>query len=168
MGRRVPPMLRAAHEFMENGKYAEATMAFQQLARTAEERFPDRAPMLYLQAGRAAVLDRQTQIGIAHLRRGLTMFASQGRYGRMQMLGQRVMEELKERGLDPEAHEIASLLAGNMPREESPEVVTPSKRPILPTHCPSCGAGLRPDEVEWVNETTAVCGYCGSPVRASD
>ena len=79
-------MLRAAHEFMGTGRYAEATMAFQQLARTAEERFPERAPMLCLQAGRAAILDEQAQIGVSHLCRGLTILASQGRYARMQML----------------------------------------------------------------------------------
>ncbi|MEW6405665.1 MAG: hypothetical protein AB1649_28055 [Chloroflexota bacterium] len=158
-------MLRAAHEFMESGKYAEAIMAFQQLARTAEERFPERAPMLYLQAGRAAILDGQTRIGIAHLRRGLTLFASQGRPGRMQMLGQRAVEELRSRGLQNEADQITSLLEGNMPREEEAEAAAESQHAILPTHCPSCGAALRPDEVEWINEVTAVCAYCGSPVR---
>jgi hypothetical protein len=36
---------------------------------------------------------------------------------------------------------------------------------VLPTHCPSCGAALRPDEIEWLDESTAECAYCGSPVR---
>ena len=158
-------MLRAAHEFMDSGRYAEATAAFQQLARTAEERFPERAPMLYLQAGRAAILDGQTQIGVAHLRRGLTLFASQGRNHRMQILGHRVLDELNARGLHSEASGIAGLLEGNLPREDEVETVTPSRKALLPSHCPSCGAALRPDEVEWVNEATAVCAYCGSPVR---
>jgi len=158
-------MLRAAHEFMDSGRYAEATAAFQQLARTSEDRFPERAPMLYLQAGRAAVLDGQTQTGVAHLRRGLTIFASQGRFHRMRRLGERVVDELNARGLHDEAGEISSLLEGNVPRADESGTVTPSKKAVLPTHCPSCGAGLRSDEVEWVNEDTAVCDYCGSPVR---
>lgn len=165
LGRRVPPMLRAAHEFMNSGRYAEATMAFQQLARTADERFPERAPMLYLEAGRAAILDGQTQVGVAHLRRGLTLLGSQGRYHRMQRLGRRAVEELNARGLRSEANEIEGLLTGNMPQQDDAETITPPKKATLPTHCPSCGAGLRPDEVEWVNEDTAVCAYCGSPVR---
>ncbi len=165
LGRRVPPMLRAAHEFMDSGRYAEAAAAFQQLARTAEDRFPERAPMLYLQAGRAAILDGQTQVGVAHLRRGLTLLASQGRFRRMQRLGRRAVDELNSRGLTHEADEISSLLQGNVPSQEETEAVTPSRKASLPTHCPSCGAALRPDEVEWITEDTAVCGYCGSPVR---
>ena len=31
--------------------------------------------------------------------------------------------------------------------------------------CPSCGAAVRPDEVEWLDYVTAECAYCGSPVR---
>jgi hypothetical protein len=41
----------------------------------------------------------------------------------------------------------------------------PLKRPLLPTHCPACGAAVRPDEVEWLDDVTAECAYCGSPVR---
>ncbi|HEX9117672.1 MAG TPA: hypothetical protein VGA61_16500, partial [Anaerolineae bacterium] len=41
----------------------------------------------------------------------------------------------------------------------------PSPRRVLPTHCPGCGAPLRPDEVDWLDEMTATCEYCGSPVH---
>jgi hypothetical protein len=41
----------------------------------------------------------------------------------------------------------------------------PAKRPTLPMHCPACGAPLRPDEVDWLDNVTAECGFCGSPVR---
>ena len=166
-GLRIPPMLRVAHEFMQSGRYAEAEKAFQQLARGAETRLPERAPFLYLQAGRAAILDGQTQVGVGHLRRGLTMLASQRRYPRMQMLGQRAVDELKERGLQAEAAEIASLLEGNMPQRTEAEPMAPARKPVLPTHCPSCGGALRPDEIEWFDEATAECAYCGSPVRGN-
>ena len=47
-----------------------------------------------------------------------------------------------------------------IPREES--IAFPS------SHCPSCGASLRPDEVEWLDDVTAECAYCGSPVRETN
>jgi hypothetical protein len=39
-------------------------------------------------------------------------------------------------------------------------------KPRLPTVCPGCGGPLHSDELDWVDEITAECPYCGSPVRA--
>jgi hypothetical protein len=104
-------------------------------------------------------------MGVAHLRRGLTLFASQGRFERMQAFGQRAVEELSARGLTAEATEIANVLQANLP-QRGIAAGGPAKKPVLPTHCPGCGAPLRPDEVEWLDEATAECAFCGSPVRA--
>lgn len=161
----IPSMLQRANQLMASGDYASAADAYRQLAQGAENRFPQRAPFLFMEAGRAAILSGQTKIGVAHLRRGLTILASQGRIVRMQAFAQRAVDELKARGLNAEAEEIASLLIGNDPEETSTPQTAASKRPLLPTHCPSCGAALRVDEIEWMDEVTAECDYCGSPVR---
>lgn len=161
----VPPMLQRANQLMAAGDYAGAAVAFKELAQRAEDRFPQRAPFLFMQAGRAAILSGQTKVGVAHLRRGLTIFASQGRIPKMRIFGQRAIEELKARSLNAEADEIVNLLNVNLPKEISVENSTPAKKPVLPTHCPSCGAAVRPDEVEWLDDVTAECAYCGSPVR---
>jgi hypothetical protein len=163
--RNVPPLLQQANQFLTNGNYTEAASAFEQLARWSEARFPERTPFLYLEAGQASLLDGQIKTGIAHLRRGLTLLATQGRFPRMHLLGQRVLRELNARGLKEEATEIASLLAANLPQQISPEQAS-TKKPILPTHCPNCGGSIRPDEVEWLDDVTAECSYCGSPMHA--
>jgi hypothetical protein len=77
--------------------------------------------------------------------------------------GTRTIAELKERGLEVEATNIEILLGTLLPDTFSAEPL--AKRPSIPTHCPSCGAPLRPDEVDWLDDVTAECGYCGSPVR---
>lgn len=160
----VPPMLQQANQWMAAGNYSAAAQAFEQLAKGAEDRFPKRAPFLYLQAGQAAILSDRTKAGVAHLRRGLTMLAAQGRYRKVRVFGRRIVDELNERGLTGEANEIAALLRGSLPSQ--PEAATAlAPRPTLPTHCPSCGAAMRPDEVEWMDDVTAECAYCGSPVR---
>jgi endogenous inhibitor of DNA gyrase (YacG/DUF329 family) len=56
-------------------------------------------------------------------------------------------------------------LPGNF---SAPSSAIPARKPILPTHCPACGGTVRPDEVEWLDEITAECAYCGSPVREDD
>ncbi len=161
----IPPALQQANQMMENGEYKNAAEAFHTLAKGAEERFPHRAPFLYIEAGRAALLGGETKTGMADLRRGLTILSTQRRFNRVQILGQRIVNELQARGLNVEAEEIANLLSGNLPSGSSAEIPTLQKRPILPTHCPSCGAAVKPDEIEWLDEITAECSYCGSPVR---
>jgi hypothetical protein len=162
----VPSVLRSAHQFMAEGNYEEAQDAFETLAKRAENDFPERAPFLYLQAGRAAILGGQTKKGITHLRSGLTLFASQHRYHRVSILGQQAIDELTARGLTSEAAEIQVVIKNNLPGDVSSiPPVHEKKRPPLPTHCPSCGAVLKPSDVEWLDDVTAECEYCGSPVR---
>jgi hypothetical protein len=86
---------------------------------------------------------------------------------RMRMVGERAIDELQTRGLNAEADEIAALLGANTPAVDlvEKEAPAPMKKPVLPTHCPSCGAAVRPNEVEWLDEATAECAYCGSPLR---
>ena len=165
--RGAPPVLQSANQMMMDEDYAGATTAFKELAQGAESLFPQRAPILYLEAGRAAILGGDSKTGIAHVRRGLTLLAAQGRFHRMRMLGQRTMDELQARGLTAEAGEIASLLGSNLP-QEIPAESKPGRRPILPTHCPSCGGAVKPDELEWIDEITAECDYCGSPLRGTE
>jgi len=160
----VPPRLQRANQMTADGDYAGAADVFLELAQGAEDRFPQRAPFLYMEAGRAALLSGETKSGVAHIRRALTILASQGRVPRMQMFGQRAMEEMRIRNLNAEADEIASLIKANLP-QDAPSISTLAKRPILPTHCPSCGGAVRPDEIEWLDDVTAECAYCGSPVR---
>ncbi len=161
----IPPALQQANKMMANGDYKNAAKSFHTLANGAEERFPHRAPFLYIEAGRAAILGGETKPGMADLRRGLTILSTQRRYNRVQILGQRIVNELQARGLNAEAEEIASLISGNLPNISTNEKPAPEKRPILPTHCPSCGAVVKTDEVEWMDEITAECSYCGSPIR---
>jgi hypothetical protein len=80
----------------------------------------------------------------------------------------RFTAELKARGLVTEAKQIEYYLKTSLPAGfvfgagagmEKP-------KPILPTNCPGCGGPIRSDEVEWADELTAECPYCGSAVRA--
>lgn len=164
-GRRgAPAVLQQANQMMMSGEYTGAADAFKELAQTAESLFPRRAPILYMEAGRAAALGGDVKTGVASLRLGLTMLASQGRLHRMRVLGQRAIEELKARGLNAEAEEIASLLGTSLPKELPAEPAL-IKRPVLPTHCPACGGAVNSNEIEWIDDLTAECDYCGSPLR---
>jgi len=159
----VPPILQEANMAFEKGEYGRAAERYEKIARIADARGGPRAPLLNLQAGRARVLAGQATLGMPSIKRGLELFAERRQFPRLRQFGMRTINELKELDLNDEAEEIEVLLKSILP--EMPSANTPAKRPALPTHCPSCGAPLRPDEVEWLDDITGECGYCGSPVR---
>lgn len=164
----VHPLLKRANNLLMTGQFAEAAEAFEQLADGALARQGPRAPLFFLQAGRARILNGQSNIGIEHLKHGLKLFADRGDMQRVHHAGKRVLAELNERGLSSEAKQIQDFLNTILPKGFAalPEENIPEgKQPLLPTHCPSCGAAIKPDDVEWLDEVTAECEYCGSPVR---
>ena len=162
----VPPILQEANFAFSKGEYGRAAELFEQIARAADDRGGPRAPLFHLQAGRARVLAGQTALGLPSLKRGLDLLAQRKQFQKLDQFGTRTVEELNEHGLKKEADEISTWLKTVLPYASS--FNAPPKKPVPPTHCPSCGAPLRPDEVEWLDDVTAECGYCGSPVREND
>jgi hypothetical protein len=159
----VPPVLQEANFAFDKGEYGRAGELFERIAETAAARGGPRAPLFYLQAGRARIFAGQTALGMPSLKRGLELLAQRGQLARLQQAGTRVVSELNERGLNTEAAEIVAWLKAALP--VMPPLESSPKRPVLPMHCPACGAAARPDEVEWQDEVTAECAYCGSPIR---
>lgn len=159
----VPPILQEAIFAFDKGQYGRAGELFEKLAETASARGGPRAPLFYLKAGQARILAGQIALGMASLRRGLELLAEREQFPRLQNAGKRVIAELKEQGLSKEASEIEAWLKTQLPSGISSD--SPQQRPTLPTHCPSCGASVLHDEVEWLDESTAECAYCGSLIR---
>jgi len=166
LAQEVPPILQEANFAFDKGEYGRAGELFEKIAETTAARGGPRAPLFYLQAGRARLFAGQAALGMPSLKRGLELLSQQRLFLRLHRVRRRLINELHERGLNQQAAEIEAWTFSpetSMSAAEAQE--TPVKRPVLPTHCPSCGAALRPDEVEWLDETTAECAYCGSPIR---
>ena len=166
LAQEVPPILQEANFAFDKGEYGRAGELFEKIAETAAARGGPRAPLFYLQAGRARLFAGQASLGMPSLQRGLELLA-QGRSSlRLRRVRRRLLNELRERGLEKEAAEIEAWTTSPEASDSETEAEeAPVKRPVLPTHCPSCGAAVRPDEVEWLDEVTAECAYCGSPIR---
>jgi hypothetical protein len=159
----VPPILQEANMAFEKGEFGRAAERYEKIANALDARGGVRAPILLLQAGRARVYSGQGVLALPSLRRGLELLAQRRQFPRLQRVGARAVAELKERGFEDEATNIEILLGTLLPKTFSVE--PRAERPILPPHCPSCGAPLRSDDVEWLDDTTAECGYCGSPLH---
>ncbi len=163
---RVPPALRRANKLMKDDNYAEAAQAFEKIAQNTERRHGARAPIFHLRAGRAYILAKNTEKGMPHLTRGLTMLAAKKQWEPLQRFGQRALDELNELGYEENAQEITDLLEKRLP--ENMESKRDKSRFTLPTKCPGCGAPIRSDEVTWIDEKTAECPFCGNPVGGED
>lgn len=160
------PLLKRAHRLAMGGDYEGAASAFHKLARKAEIHSPELAPFLYAEAGRACLANNQEQKALAHFRSAITLLGTQQRFTRLSQLGGRIQAELRERGLQSQADEIETVTKNNLRPIPLKNVEPPQKRPTLPAHCPSCGAVVNPNEIDWLDDTTAKCDYCGSPLRA--
>ena len=164
----IPPALRRANQLLASGHYEDAAGIFEQFARGAVSRNGPRAPWFLLQAGQARLLGGQIPAGMAHIMQALGLFAERGQFQRLYHAGMRFAAELKVRGMQAEMKQIEDYLKTTLPAGFVPSVGSGAAkpRPVLPTNCPGCGGPIRSDEVEWADESTAECPYCGSAVRA--
>ena len=162
----VPPILQRANNLLDKGDYRRAAEAFEQLGEAAEKRGGPRAPMFYLQAGRSWMMAGNAGAALDHFKRALGLFAGRGQNKRVQQAAVRILDELGRLGFTKEAAELKTYLHELLPGPINfTQPTTAPSRARLPTHCPSCGAALRSDEVEWIDPGTAECAYCGSPVH---
>jgi endogenous inhibitor of DNA gyrase (YacG/DUF329 family) len=155
----------------ENGNYQGSAEVYEELARIAIARNGPRAPWLLLQAGRMRIQNRQVERGINHLQEALALFAARNQWQQVDVAGARIVSELRQKGFSAEANQVENLVKTRLPagfiRQEAVKASLPSRR-VLPVNCPGCGGPLHSNEVEWTDEITAECPFCGSAVRAED
>jgi hypothetical protein len=151
---------------MEIGDFTNAAVLYEKLARQAHDQGrPRQAGHLYVQAARASLLSGQEKTGLDLLEQGLYTFAQANLWGATMRVGNRAVEELRQLGHAQAAEDLSHKLESMQAKH--PATVPPGgpeepRRVSLPLKCPSCGATVRPDEVEWIGDARAVCDYCGS------
>jgi hypothetical protein len=163
------PMLQRANELMAIEDYPGAARAFEELAQRSGARAGPAAPHLYMQAGKARILAGQVETGMVHIKQALALFAASGEWLRFCRNRRRAIDELDRLGLEEEARVLAAYLSDEIPAEvEEPLDLSDQigkPRANLPIQCMGCGAPLRSDEVDWVDENSAECTYCGTIAR---
>jgi hypothetical protein len=155
--------MRLAHEHFRSGRYTEAAEAFESLAASAGTR----SPRFLLRAGEAHVLAGNAERGTDLIHRAISMLAAGRRRVRLVSAVRHAAAFLRERGLEEAALQVEGVVGGRLHSVLEHGAQAEPARPRLPTRCPSCGAPLRSDDVEWTDSTTADCGFCGTPVRAA-
>jgi hypothetical protein len=159
--------LQKAHQLLAEGSYKEASLIFKDLAEAAERRGIPRAPQLFLQAGNAALKGGEPKHAVALVTHGLHLMARMGQYRRLPVATRRVLDELQEHGLQDEREALEKEMQQILAKQElSLTSIPQTQKPRLPTKCPQCGGIIRPQEVEWIDDRSASCDYCGSILEA--
>jgi hypothetical protein len=161
-------ILGEANQAFEAGDYVHAAERYTRLAERAVIRGKPRAGNWFIKAGQANVLAGNKAAGIQQIIRGMEMLRTQGRQRDLGRLAWRTIELFKNNGLNDEARQITDWLQGKAPevKVEEPVVTDAAARTTarqrLPSKCPSCGAPVHPNTVDWVDNGQAACAYCGS------
>jgi hypothetical protein len=147
-----------------------SAIAYEEMARGAVARNGPRAPLLLLQAGRLRILAGQVPLGMIHLQQGLKLLATRDQWQQFRNSGLRIAAELSRLGLIEQASQIEATLIASLPVSFVPGSGAGAEKTkrVLPTNCHGCGGPLHANEVEWVDEITAECPYCGSALRAEN
>jgi hypothetical protein len=156
-----------AHRLFATGQYAQSASLLDNLANTARADDLPRAPRLFFQAARANWHANQTAHGMDLLHVALDMLVAAGAIGIAIQIASMATAELNNLGYKQEADSLRDY-GSKIPgwQEAASEAPEDDKgKPVLPTHCTQCGAIVRRDDVDWIDEITAACAYCGSPMR---
>jgi hypothetical protein len=161
-------VLGEANQAFETGDYTHAAERYTRLAERAVIRGKSRAGNWQIKAGQANVLAGNKQVGMQQVVSGMEMLRNQGRQRDLGKLAWRTIDLFKSNGLKDEAQQVSDWMLGKAPDVKLEETFQPiaqekaQSRQRLPSKCPSCGAPVHPNTVDWVDNGQAACSYCGS------
>lgn len=166
--------LQQAHRLMAEGAYVQAAAVFAELSDDAAVHAVPRSAQLSIQAGRAWVMAGDLPKGCQRLLLGLTRMGEMGQAGRMPMVASRLLAELRARGFEADAHTLQTELMERFPGLQIPATgpgaasggAAQARR--LPAKCPYCGGNINPELVDWLDENSAACEYCGSTLQTDE
>lgn len=158
-----------ANQFFMAGQYEQAASAFMQLAQLMERsgkprqaaNLHARAAIAWAKAGVEARATNQANLAFSQF----TLLGMQ----------QRISEFKTELDLALHPAAVAGQKTGSTkpltapPAHSAPVSAIPSvvtKRGKLPPTCGGCGAPVRPDQVEWIDDSSAECDFCGAILQA--
>ncbi len=175
-------LLQQANQLMAAGQAGQAAPLFAQLAAQMESRrHPRRAANLHARAAHAFADNQNGQLALGQARSALNLFLSNRMPLRAPMFFSNITRKLNNHGMQNAAQalqqEYAGRLQGGGPlrgggglrRRMAGLGATQPAEPAhgaLPTSCPKCGAPVHGSEINWVDNNTAECDYCGALLRA--
>ncbi|NMB53616.1 MAG: hypothetical protein GYA15_02850 [Leptolinea sp.] len=160
-------ILGEANQAFEAEDYNTAAERYSRLAERAVIRGKPRAGNWMIKAGQASVLNGAREAGMRQIFKGMEMLRSQGRQRDLGRYAWRTIDLFNSKGLKAEAQSVSDWIKGNSPEAEVDRSFVQgtesrtNSRQRLPVKCPSCGAPVHPQTVDWADNGQAACAYCG-------
>lgn len=169
-----------ANRLKDSGHPLRAAVIYERLAQLSitENRLRN-TPFLLLQAGECYLIGQDFHRGYDLIRQGLKTLADAGRWNALSKSGNSAIDRLEVLGYAEAGRELRAWLEQVLKPVEDLIRRTPTgvadplaadwlkKNQRIPTKCPCCGANMRSNEVEWIDNVTVECVYCGSPVAVN-
>jgi hypothetical protein len=163
--------LMRANQLAEAGNYSEAGEAFTRMSLLAEQHnFPGRAATLAARAALVYLQGGDVEGALASARRAMQVSASMGNVQRIAGWGHRFLSELDQRDYTAQASSFrmeVDLVLRRFGVSMAEVAQEPQSRGQLPARCLACLGPVRSDEVDWIDQGSASCAYCGSTLQAS-
>lgn len=151
-----------ARRLQEAGQPEQAALAFMQLAQQKAGRRPRQCANLHAQAAHAWLDAGVEPRALNQARTAMQMFSQLGMRRRAAEFRQRFAGHLRQKNAS--AAEVFENEFG-IPAMEQPVSQVNAQRGRLPAECPKCGAPVSSDEVEWMDDFSAECDFCGATLQ---
>ncbi len=160
--------LARANHLLDAGHPVEAGDVFVRISRLGEQYHrPIQAANLAARAAHAYLLCEAIDRATAQARQAIRLKLQAGDLHGAVRTAQRLIEEMERRGYHIEAQEfhteLETRLGLSLAKNQAIEEV---QKADLPAQCPACLGPVRSDEVEWIDNKSARCSFCGSILKA--
>ncbi|NMC85235.1 MAG: hypothetical protein GYA58_08105 [Anaerolineaceae bacterium] len=154
--------LTQAEELLAAGKPAEAAALFTRMAQQANlAGRPRQAANLHARAAHAWLDAGDQSKALLHARQALDLFTHLGMTQRAIQFKSNFSRHLRQCNAAPAAEQFEH--ETDLPLAPAASD-SPAKHGQLPPTCPQCGAPLRSDMVEWIDDHNAECEFCGATI----
>ncbi len=155
-----------ANQLLAQGKKLEAGAIFAGVAdELKDSNHPRRAANVYTRAAHAYADGNDASNALACSRQALSLFIQNKMARRAAMFYTNITRKMSAHGMK----EAEVALRGEFADKVAGQTFEPRQAPhphgTLPTDCPKCGAPVHGDDVNWVDEHTVECEYCGALIR---
>jgi hypothetical protein len=159
--------IERASQLLSAGEYEQAALIFTQTATAmGYGRRPRPAANLHAQAAYAWVDAGNPQRALNQAQAALAIYNRRGLGLRASAFRANFIRYLREHALNEAA---ASLEQGRKtPSASQTPPAAEARRGRLPAACSQCGAPLRSDLLEWIDDHSAVCDFCESTVYTEE
>lgn len=159
-------VLVKANQLTAEGKTSEAGLLLANMAAQMQQsNHPRRAANLYTRAAHTFTNANNEQAALDNAKKALSIFFQFNMVSRAKIFFTNIRRKMNAKGMKMAAESLQRDYGAQIPALPPEPQQDRQKRGLLPTNCPKCGAAVHGDEVEWVDDNTIECEYCGTPIR---